>query len=205
MKLIRRPNIAAGIAITADILLIAAATVLHSLRGGIEATYTYTEENTIVSSHPFDIFGIAAAVVLCIAAVMSAFIIVSAFDKNKDGRVNIPRFVGAALLLIFSMVAALVSSFTAGIIPPYSTKYYHYTDENMSITVMEEWNYLSGGVTSFFDVDKEHGTAELLRSTVISSNIDDEERYKIQWTAENRLRIDFLDGMGYKTIEFNIS
>lgn len=194
MKLLKRPQLAASIAATVDIVMLAAAVVLSYLRGSFATEYSFDAEKMLINSrHPYDYFGIVAAVALVVAAAMTAFIIAGAV--MGDSKKRVPRLVGGAALMILSTAAVLLSWFIVKGQQPQSVEYYPYTDKTMQIVVAEEKYDYAFGVAKFFLVDEDAGTAKLLISTDITTFTgEDTERYKFEWIAEDQLRIVFFDG-----------
>ena len=193
MKILRKPQIAASIAITLDILMLAAAMVLSSLRDRFPAEYTYDKEHKLItSSHPYDMFGIIAAAALAVAAVMTAFIIVGAFSDNKK---TSPRIAGGIMLIIFSAAAILFSWLVIRGEQPKDTNYLSYTNNTHRIIIAEEKYRDDYGVAKFFAVNNDSGEARLVASTDITTFTEDnQERYTLQWISDTTLHISFIDG-----------
>lgn len=205
MKILRRPKLAAAIAVVADILILAAAVVLDRLRGSFSATYAFDPESLAISeSHPYDMFGAAAAVVLVLAAVMSAFMIAGAFTSG--GSRTAQRITGGVCIMVFSAAAVLCAFMLVNGRRPDSVEYLSYTDDELRIVVAEEHYGESLGVAEFFAVDSDTGEARLLVTTDISTFADgDKERYTLLWTDEGRLGIRFVDGLLTRMIRVDVS
>lgn len=203
-KILRRPMLAAGIAIAADIITLIAAAVLSALRGGIESTYIFTEERTVITQHPFDLFGIFAAAALVIVSAMAGLIIAGAFSKGVSEKKITPRIAGAAVLLVISAAVILLSLYVSRGEQPVSTEFYYYSDKEMYLTIAEEKYREDYGRVKIYSTDEEQGTAELLASTEITQFAENNERYMIEWIANDVLRIVFADGMQHKSLQIPI-
>lgn len=202
----RRPIMAAVIAIIADLLLLAAAIVLNALRGNFSESYTYTQDlvteyYTIYAHHPFDLFGIPAAVVLVIVAGMSAVIIAGAFVKSSDGKSGAPHIVGACVLLAASVAVVFLSMFVVKGAQPQHRSYLYYTDETMHLTFIEEKYSEDYGALKIFRIHEDCDEAELLAMTDISEFAESNERYSLAWIDEDVLQITYADGMNHRSLQ----
>lgn len=203
MKLLRKPKLAAGIAVTADILLLAAAVVLSAIRGRFQSEYIYSSDPVaITASHPYDHFGIAAALVLVLAAVMTAFIVVGAV--GKAGKNGTPQLVGGIALIVFSTAAVLFAWLVVRGQQPRSVEYLAYTDETLHIVVMEEQYTDALGAAKVFSVDPDSNSASLLAVTDIAEFADgNEERYALSWVSKDVLKITFIDGFRIRELQLD--
>lgn len=204
VKLIRRPMLAAGIAIAADILILAVAAVLNAVRSQVPAEYYFTVERRITASHPFEYFGIVAAVVIVIAAAMSALILINALTNSAESKKTAPRVAGAVTLLIFSAAAALVSWLIVSGQKPIDEKYYYFTNDELYIVMQEEKYSDSYGVLKLFSTPESEGEATLLASTDISSFGENEEHYTLEWLSETAIGVRFADGLKYRSLQIPI-
>lgn len=201
-KIIRRPMIAAGVTVTTDILMLAAAVVLSILRPNFPPEYTCTAEKTIVSSHPYEFFGIPTAIALVTAAVMSGIIVAGAFASGSKKN-TAPRVVGAVALLVISAALILFSALVVRGEQPSDTEFYRYTDELTNIVIAEE-HYSGYGVTRVFRVTGKNEPAELLASADIHEYATGPERYNLSWAAADVLLIGFTDGMSARTLQISM-
>ncbi|MBE6902303.1 MAG: hypothetical protein E7478_07490 [Ruminococcaceae bacterium] len=204
MKLLRRPMLAAAIAVAADVVVMAAAVLLDVLRGRFTATYTFDPELVLISeSHPYDMFGVVVALAMVLAAVMAAFIIAGGFTTG-GGKVA-QRITGGVLLVAASVAAMMISLMLVGGRRPQQVTYLSYTDDALHIVVAEEKYSEELGVANFFSVNDETGAAELLVATDISTFANDNaERYTLVWTDSDTLGIRFVDGMLTRMIRVDV-
>ncbi len=204
VKLIRRPVLAAVIAIAADILILVAAAVLSAVRDQVPSEYYFTAERIITASHPFEYFGIAAAVVIVIAAAMSVLMLISALTISAESKRTAPQITGAVLLLVFSAAAALVSWLIVSGQKSVSEEYYYFTNDELHIVMQEEKYSDTYGVLKIFSTPESEGEAILLASTDISSFGENEEHYTLEWLSDDVIGVRFSDGMKYRSLQIPI-
>ena len=209
VKILRRPMIAAAVAIVIDLAVLVSAVVLDSIRGSFQSEYSYTidipaDMYIVTESHPYDISGIFFAVALVIAAVMSAVILIGALSKNRVGQKAVSEVVGAAVLLVISAAVILFSYFIVNGSKPSEMTDYSFTDETLQLIIREEKYSEDEGITKIFLIDDEKESIRLLAMAEISEFAESAERYSISWVTDNTLYIAYSDREMYKTLQINI-
>lgn len=185
-RLMRKPQLFAGIVFGLDIAMLIAGLALSANRPQPE--YLVSGDN-IVRSDPMAFFGVTAAVVLGINCVIIAFIAAGALQrKNKAAQI-----LAAVGLLIVSLAMLGGSAYMAGGSPIRAERYYRYTDENHRLIVAETEPWFGLGSAAFM-MAQEDGSVKVLARTVITEYADGDERYTIEWLSDTDLGISFEDG-----------
>ena len=185
-----------------DVIMIVLSAILDSLRESIPAQYTLTDGGNVIASHPLDRFGIAVAVALALVTVMFAFAlinIISSEDKKRRGKI-----IGFSALFAVSVAAVMFSYFWVRGSQPQRTRTYDCTDGNVNLLLMEE-NYSDDfGTLRVFITDQAHDDLALLAATDIHSRSQSSDDYYIDWVRDRELRITFLDGVSYRSIQIDL-
>ena len=202
MKLLRRPKLAAALAVATDILMLVAAVVLDALRERFPAEYTFDFDIYslgISTRHPYDLFGIAAAVALVFVTVMAAFVIAGGFVSGS-GKVA-QRISGGIALIVLSAAVVLFSFFIVRGRQPEQVEYIAYTDESICIVIAEERYSGDVGVLKLFDAQLGGGEARLMATTELNTFANgDTERYEFTWVDTQTLAVSFIDGPNKRDI-----
>lgn len=197
-SLLKKPWLFAGAALGLDIAMLVCGMVLSSVRPPAEYTLT---ETSVERSQPYMFFGVIAAVVIGVICVLTAFLIAGAFLK----KCRAVQVIGAAALLVLSLVMVGTSAVMALGIPPKQRSYVSFSDEQYRLIIEEEQPYYGTGKVTFFLTDAEgSGKLQLLGSTDISEYSTSDERYTVNWVADNILVVGFTDGANYRTIQMNV-
>lgn len=201
-KISRRQKIAIAVMAAVDVIMIVLAAILDSLRESIPAQYTLTDGGNVIASHPLDRFGIAVAVALALVTVMFAFAlinIISSEDKKRRGKI-----IGFSVLFAVSVAAVMFSYFWVRGSQPVRTQTYNCTDGSINLLLMEE-NYSDDfGTLRVFITDQAHDDLALLAATDIHSRSQSSDDYYIDWVRDGELRITFLDGDSYRSIQIDL-
>ncbi len=205
-KFLNNTRLSAGIAIAADFLALIAGIVLNALRSSVPSDYTYTDNGStyeITVSHQLDVFALIFAVMLIIAAAMSAVMLIGAVTKHRDTKKGIPTIIGAAVLLVVSAAVILFSYFFSHGEAPSRTQQYSFTDEENQLVLLEE-QYNGYGMLRIFLAFAESGEAELLVSTDIAELSESPERYEISWVSDTTLTVSFTDKNKSRMLQINV-
>lgn len=198
-ELMKRPWLFAGAVLGLDIAMLVVGLVLSGV--SFEITYSLGE-NGIVRSEPLAFFGVIAAVVLGINCVLTALILVGTFTHSKSRGAGI---IGAAGLLLVSLVMIAGSAFMALGSPVKSRSCYSYSDDSLRLIAEETEPYFGGGKVSFFLTPTEGSEKViLLASTDITEFSENEERYTISWQSDELLQISFTDEDRYRTLTIEV-
>lgn len=197
-SLLKKPWIFAGAALGLDIAMLVCGMVLSTVQFQVEYTLV---DKAVERSQPLAFFGVIAAAVTGVVCVLTAFIIAGAFLKKRHGI----QILGAAALLILSLVMVGMSTATAMGMPSKQRKCVAFTDEQYSLIIEEEQPYYGTGKVTFFLTDANGtGTLRLLGSTDISEYSTSDDRYTVNWATDNILVVGFTDGANYRTIQMNV-
>ena len=201
-KILRNPFIPAAIAAALDVLILAAAVLLHIFSAKLPRSYVF--ENGGITKHCFtDYFGAAAAVVMTVCIVMAALVIASGIARKRGEGGSAALFsaisMGAGLLALSSGVCIFAMNFVGGATPE-SVAYYGYTNDTAHILFAEE-KYPSGNTLCIYDVDDKSGEAKMLVQTELMELSDSDERYKLSDISEDVLYVAFSDGGRYRTFQ----
>lgn len=201
-KISRRQKIAIAVMAAADVIMLVLAAILDSLRESIPTEYTLVDGD-IISSHPLDRFGIAVAVALALVTVMFAFAlvnIISSEDKKRRGKI-----IGFSVLFAVSVAAVMFSYFWVRGSQPQRTQTYDCTDGSINLLLMEENHSDDFGTLRVFITDQAHDDLALLAATDIHSRSQSSDDYYIDWVGDTVLRITFLDGVSYRSIQIDLN
>lgn len=203
MKLLRRPVFAAALAVVVDILMLVAAVVLDALRARFGAEYSFNSETLeVTAQHPYDYFGIVAALALVFVTVMAAFVIAGGFASG-GGKVA-QRVCGGIALVVVSAAVVLFSFLVVRGKQPDRIEFIAYTDDTLHLVIAEERYADDLGAAKIYGVDVDSGEARLLVSTDISTFADgNTERYEFVWADAQTLAIGFMDGMTKRVLQFD--
>lgn len=198
-KISLRQRIALIVIAVTDVLMLAAAAVLDSLRERFSAAYALTD-GSISSSHPLDSFGIAVAAALALVAGTFAFAVISII--NSDAKDRRAKLIGFSVLFAASVAVVMFSYFWVRGEKPQSTATYDYTDSELSLLLYEERYADDFGTLTVFVTDAKH-TEEMamLAATDIHRHSESAADYTIDWVYDNALRITFLDGISYRSVQ----
>ncbi len=206
-RIFRKPMIPASALLALDILTLAAAAVLNALRGRFTERYFYAD-GIISASSPYAWFGAAAAVLMIIAAAVTALIIAGAFLGRGRNRSEIVfETVAAILLLALSAGAAGFSLYIVNGEQPQSIVFTSFSDEENRLVFAEE-RYRSENLLKIYFVGNAPEENECVR--LVSTELKElsqgnaEERYTIQYITENSLLVTFADGTAYRSLELKI-
>lgn len=201
-KIFRRPGIAAGILLAADLALLAGAVIASEAARSAEVTYTFAD-GKILKSVPLEFCGIIAALALFLQCALAAVLIAGVVLCERDRKSAAVKITGAALLLAVSAGVTGIFAGAAMGFPPRSVQFFAYTDYEFSVVIEEELPWFSEEATlRVYNVDLHD--AELMVSTSLSELSQDAERYAFEWVGENVLRIGFDDGMNYRTLQMTV-
>lgn len=198
----RRQKIAVIVIAAADALVLIAAMVLDLLRDSVPTAYALEADGNITASHPFDRFGFVAAAALVIVASMYAAALVNIIssDSKKRGA----RIAGFSALFAVSVAAVMFSYLWVRGAKPINTSIYSCTDSNMQLALLEE-NYTDDfGTLTVFAVNEEQNKLAVLAATDIHSRSDSGDDYSIDWIVDGVLRIMFLDGVSYRSVQIDL-
>ncbi len=185
-RIFRKPMIPASVLLALDILTLAAAAVLNAVHGHITERYFYAD-GVVSRSNPYSWFGIAAAVLMVIAAAVTAVIIAGGFLARERGSFD----------LVFEIVAAvLLLALSAGA-----------AEENRLVFAEEQ--YRSENLLKIYLVkEASEPEGECVRLVCVElkelSQGNAEERYTIKYITESALLVTFSDGTAYRTLELTI-
>lgn len=201
-KILRNPFIPAATAVALDLLMLAAAVLIHIFSAKLPRTYFF--ENGGITKHCFtDYFGAITAAVIGICVLMSALIIVSGIMKKRSDGGSAAMYsaisMGAGLLALSSAICVFAMNFAGGKTPE-STSYYGYTNDTAHILFAEE-KYPDGNTLCIYNVNEENGDAVMLVQTELIELSDSDERYKLSDISENVLYVAFSDGGRYRTLQ----
>lgn len=214
MKLLIKPKIAAAIAIICDLLALAAAVVLDAVRSKVPASYSFDHIQVRVDvAHPYEYFGIATAVLLALAAVMTGFVIAGALAGGKAKMVM--RLVGAAALLIVSVAVIIFAHFFVCGAPVEDTACFVLNSGDKNIAIQETKYsfgmstmdiYTLNGEMHYHEDGAEAHPVEVthITGTDIMEFSKDPDRYIVDEVFENELFVRFMDGGTYRTLQFTI-
>ena len=199
-KILRNPLIPAAAAAALDLLILAAAVLLHILSAALPRTYVY--ENGGITKHCFtDYFGAAAAVATAAGIVMAALIVASGIARKRSGGGSAAFCsavsLSAGVLALSSGICIFAMNFVSGKAPE-STAYYGYTNDAEHILFAEE-RYSDGNTLCIYSVDDDSGNAKLLIQTELHELSATDDRYKLSDLSEDVLYIAFSDGEQYRT------
>lgn len=198
-EIFRRPKIAVGIMLAADLALMAGAVIASRIAESAEVTYTYIDD-TVRRSEPMAPCGIIAACALLIQCGLAAVLFAGNLLSGRGGDRAAARNVGAALLLAVSVGVTGVFAAAALGLPPQKTQFFSYTDETNQLIIEERQTWFSkGGALDVFRVEGED--AELLVSTGLEVISPGAERYTLAWLAADVLQIGFEDNGRYRTLQ----
>lgn len=196
--LLRKPWLFAGAVFGLDLAMLLIGLVLSGVSSeGI--TYT-ADGDGIVKDNPLAFFGVIAAVVLGINCALIALMIAGAFTRKRSAA----TILGAAGLLLVSLMTLGSSAYMALGSPVKSEQYFSYSDESLRLIIEESEPYFGKGTVSFYMTAEESSKAVLLARTDISEYADDAERYTIAWKSDNLLQVDFADGINYRTLTITV-
>lgn len=201
-KISRRQKITIIAIAAVDVIMLVLAAILDSLRESFAAEYILSDGD-VITSHPLDRFGIAVAVALVLVTVMFAFAlinIISSDDKKRSGRI-----IGFGVLFAASVAVIMFSYFWVRGAQPQRTQTYDCTDGNNYLLLVEE-NYSDDfGTLRVFITNQAHDDMALLAATDIHSRSESSDDYAIDWLREGELRIIFLDGDSYRSIQIDLT
>ncbi len=201
-KISLRQRIAIAVMAVADIIMLILAAILDSLRESMPTEYTLISGN-IKASHPLDRFGIAVAVALVLVTVMLALALVDILSSDSKKRRS--RIIGFIVLFAVSAAAVSFSYFWVRGSQPQRTHTYDCTDGNVNLLLMEENHSDDFGTLKVFITDQAHDELVLLAATDIHSRSSSSDDYYIDWVADRDLRITFLDGDSYRSIQIDFN
>jgi hypothetical protein len=206
-KIFRKPLIAGGISLAADIALLVAAAVLNAIRARFEVS-CYLTESGVSETSPYGFFGIAAVVCVIIAAGAAAVIISAAVLNGKKAAAAICASAG---LLALSGGAAWFSSYIVNGEKPRSAEFVSFSDESRTLILAEE-QYDGTNLLKIYltDPDAEKGD-EVTRLVctelkVLTESGGFEDRYTLTSISEDMVQIGFADGdSSYRTIQVSLT
>ncbi len=207
-RIFRKPMIPASVLLALDILTLAAAAVLNAVRGHITERYFYAD-GVVSRSNPYSWFGIAAAVLMVIAAAVTAVIIAEGFLARERGSFDLVfEIVAAVLLLALSAGAAGFSVYIVNGEQPRNITYTSFIDEENRLVFAEE-QYRSENLLKIYLVkEASEPEGECVRLVCVElkelSQGNAEERYTIKYITESALLVTFSDGTAYRTLELTI-
>lgn len=213
MKLLMKPKIAAAVIGVCDLILLIAAIVLDAVRAKVPADLSFDPAQVKVEvSHPYEYFGIATAVFLAIAAVMTGFMIAGALAGTKVK--TAARLVGAAVLLIVSVAVIIFAHFFVCGAPVEDTACFVFQNGGVNIAVQEtKYSFGSG----MMDVYKLEGDMMLyageaaskvsvthITGTGITEFATNSSRYTLDEVYDAQMRLRFFDGDIHRTLQFTL-
>ncbi len=203
-KISRRQKIAMTAIAVIDVLMLAAAAVLDSLRDSLPNEYMLTDSGDIVASHPYDRFGIVVAAALALVAGIFAFAVIDAINSEANKRRG--RIIGFSVLFAVSLIIVMFSYLWVRGSKPEITATYDYTDSELSLMLFEERYPDDFGTLTVFVSDKAHNKGiALVAATDIHRHSKSSDDYMIDWIYDNALRITFLDGTGYRSVQIDLA
>lgn len=202
-KISFRQRLAIIIIAAVDVLMLIVAAILDSLRESLPTEYVLNDDGKMITSHPLDSFGIVVAVALAIVSAMFAFAIINII--NSDDKKQRGRIAGFVVLFVVSLAVVMFSFFWVQGSKAESTATYDYTDSEMSLLLFEERYPDEFGTLTVFVSDYEHNEVVLLATTDIHRHSASADDYYIDWIMENMLRITFLDGDSYRSIQIDLA
>lgn len=202
-KMSRRQKIAIIVMVAVDAVMIILAAILDSLRESLPTEYTLTESGDIITSHPLDRFGIAVAAALALVTVMFAFAMVNII--NSEDKKRRAKAIGFTVLFAASAAAVMFSYFWVRGSQPVRTKTYDCTDGSTSLLLLEENHSDDFGTLRVFITNEAHDEIALLLATDIHSRSESSDDYYIDWITEEMLRITFLDGDSYRSVQIDLN
>lgn len=203
MRILKKPKLIAAVLLVLDMLLLAAALVVDSLRSQFDTVYTLTEDGRITASHPLDMFGIVVAAVLLVAAVLIvlfAMVVIS----NRHGKKMGSGIAACAVLAVFSMGVIIFSHLWVRGAKPAETYYHTYTDHTIKLIITEDDYSDDHAELSVFICNASTGELALLTVTDIVDVMNDDSRFKLDWIMDRTLRIRFPDGISYRSMQINL-
>lgn len=214
MKFLIKPKIASAVMIVCDLLVLTAAVILDAFRAKVPASFSFDATRVKVDiSHPYEYFGIVAAVLLVIAATMTGFMIAGAAAGVKS---KMPmRITGAAVLLIVSAAAIIFSHFFVCGLPAKNTICFVFQNSGLNIAVQETEYSFGTGTMDIYRLDETTHTHEdgstysefdvsYITGTTITQFSTDATRYTLDWVLDTDLRLRFYDGDVHRTLQFSI-
>lgn len=200
-KLFRKPMISAAVILVLDLLTLAAAILLHSVRGKFSVTY-YVTGNAIQKENPLAAFDIAAAVMICLVAAFTGIMLAAIFNRRPYS--GLPAKIAASLLLLAASAGAIV--FSALVVNPRANddaRVFGYSDDRNTI-YLEEQSYKNGEIVMSVYSDNGDGTAKLLASTELHERAESGERYTIAWVSDSVFTIGFYDYNDYHSMKIEM-
>ena len=184
-----------------DVIMIVLAAILDSLRESIPTEYMLVD-GEVVSSHPLDRFGIAVAVALALVTAMFAFALVNII--NSEDKKHRGKIIGFSVVFAVSVAAVMFSYLWVRGAQPQRTQTYNCTDGSINLMLMEENHSDDFGTLRVFITDQAHDDLALLAATDIHSRSQSGDDYYIDWVGDTMLRITFLDGSSYRSIQIDL-
>lgn len=197
-----RQKVAVIVIAIIDVFMLIAAVVIDALRDSVPVQYVLEEDGSITASHLFDFFGftVAGALVIITAMFAAALVNIIGSEDKKRGT----RIAGFSALFAASVAVVMFSYLWVRGAKPINTSVYSYTDSNMQLALMEE-NYTDDfGTLTVFAVDEHHEKLALLAATDIHSRSESSDDYYIDWVMDGMLRITFLDGYNYRSVQIDL-
>ncbi len=204
-RLFKRPMLIGCIILAADMLTLLTAILLNIFRSGMRPRYELSGDSVRIIS-VFDLFGIAPAVLVVLAAFAAAALIADAVARKKSGGISTTEIAGAGGIMLLSLLAVGLSLYiTKPTVLPVSNSF-KFTDPS-GVYIVSEEKYTDKNTLSIFRA--EHGSegaeCALLASVPLTDLNDNLKSRYILNVYEGTLSVNFEDGGVYRQLDIPIT